>query len=36
MFGIIDLASIAAIIGSFAFIVYSIKLELKTSSVPIT
>ena len=30
MFGIIDLASIAAIIGSFAFIVYSIKLELKT------
>jgi len=30
MFGIIDLASIAAIIGSFAFIMYNIKLELKT------
>ena len=30
MFGIIDLASIATIIGSFAFIVYSIKVELKT------
>jgi hypothetical protein len=34
MFGIIDLASIAVIIGSFAFIVYSIKLELKTSVIP--
>ena len=30
MFGIIDLASIAAIIGSFAFIMYSIRVELKT------
>ncbi len=30
MFGIIDIASIATIIGSFAFIGYSIKLELKT------
>jgi hypothetical protein len=30
MFGIIDLASIAAIVGSFAFIMYSIRLELKT------
>ena len=29
MFGIIDIASIATIIGSFAFIGYSIKLELK-------
>ena len=29
MFGIIDIASITAIIGSFAFIVYNIKLELK-------
>lgn len=30
MFGIIDFASIAAIVGSFAFVVYSIRLELKT------
>jgi hypothetical protein len=30
MFGIIDLASIATIIGSFAFIMYSIRVELKT------
>ena len=30
MFGIIDLASIAAIVGSFTFIVYNIRLELKT------
>ena len=30
MFGIIDIASIAAIIGSFSFIVYSIRVELKT------
>ncbi len=29
MFGIIDIASITAIIGSIAFIAYSIKLELK-------
>ena len=29
MFGIIDLASIATIIGSFAFIMYSIRVELK-------
>jgi hypothetical protein len=29
MFGVIDLASIATIIGSFAFIMYSIKVELK-------
>lgn len=29
MFGI-DLASIATIIGSFAFIMYSIRVELKT------
>ncbi len=30
MFGIIDLASIAAIVGSFAFVMYSIRVELKT------
>jgi hypothetical protein len=30
MFGIIDLASIATIIGSFAFIMYNIRVELKT------
>ena len=30
MFGIIDIASIAAIVGSFAFVIYSIKVELKT------
>jgi hypothetical protein len=30
MFGIIDFASVAAIVGSFAFIMYSIRLELKT------
>ena len=30
MFGIIDIASIATIIGSFAFIMYSIRVELKT------
>ncbi len=29
MFGIIDLASIATIIGSFAFIMYNIRVELK-------
>jgi hypothetical protein len=29
MFGIIELASIAAIIGSFAFVVYNIRSELK-------
>jgi hypothetical protein len=29
MFGIIDIASIFAILGSFAFIAYNIKLELK-------
>ncbi len=29
MFGVIDLASIATIIGSFAFIMYSIRIELK-------
>jgi len=32
MFGIIDLASIVAIVGSFAFIMYSIKIELKTKA----
>ena len=30
MFGIIDIASIAAIVGSFAFVMYSIRVELKT------
>jgi hypothetical protein len=30
MFGIIDIASIAAIVGSFAFVIYSIRVELKT------
>ncbi len=29
MFGIIELVSIAAIVGSFAFVVYNIRLELK-------
>ena len=30
MFGLIDIASIAAIVGSFAFVIYSIRVELKT------
>jgi len=30
MFGMIDVASIAAIVGSFAFVMYSIMVELKT------
>jgi hypothetical protein len=30
MFGIIVLVSIATIIGSFTFIMYNIKIELKT------
>jgi hypothetical protein len=30
MLGIIDAASIAAIVGSFAYVIYSIKVELKT------
>ncbi len=30
MFGIIDVASIVAIFGSLAFVIYSIRLELKT------
>ncbi len=29
MFGIIDLVSIAAIVGSFAFVIFSIRSELK-------
>jgi hypothetical protein len=29
MFGLIDIASIAAIVGSFAFVIYNIRLELK-------
>ncbi len=29
MFGLIDIASIAAIVGSFAFVIYSIRSELK-------
>ncbi len=29
MFGIIEIASIAAIVGSFAFVIYNIRLELK-------
>jgi hypothetical protein len=29
MIGLIDIASIAAILGSFAFVVYSIRAELK-------
>ena len=32
MFGIIDLASIVAIVGSFAVMMYNIRSELKTSS----
>jgi hypothetical protein len=32
MFGIIDVASIAAIVGSFAFVMYSIRAELKTKA----
>ena len=32
MFGIIDLASIAAIFGSVAFVIYSIRIELKTET----
>jgi hypothetical protein len=31
MFGIIELASIAAIIGSFAVMIYNIRSELKTT-----
>jgi hypothetical protein len=30
MFGIIDLASIAAIFGSVAFVLYRIRIELRT------
>lgn len=30
MFGIIDLVSITAIAASFAFVLYNIRLELKT------
>ncbi len=30
MFGMIDIASIVAIVGSFAFVIYSIRVELKT------
>ena len=33
MFGIIDLASIAAIFGSVSFVLYSIRLELRTKTV---
>jgi hypothetical protein len=33
MFGIIDLASIAAIFGSVGFVLYSIRLELRTNPV---
>ena len=32
MFGIIDIASIATIVGSFAYVIYSIRLELKTKA----
>jgi hypothetical protein len=32
MFGIIDLASIAAIFGSAAFVVYSIRIELRAKT----
>jgi hypothetical protein len=32
MFGIIDLAAIAAIVGSFAVMMYNIRLELKTKA----
>ena len=30
MFGIIDIVSIAAIVSSFAFVMYNIRVELKT------
>ena len=30
MFGLIDIASIAAIVGSLAFVIFQIKVELKT------
>jgi hypothetical protein len=33
MFGIIDLASIAAIFGSAAFVLYSIRVELKIKTI---
>ena len=33
MFGLIDMASIAAIVGSFAFITYSIRAELKIKNI---
>jgi hypothetical protein len=32
MFGIIDLASIAVIVGSFAVMMYNIRSELKNSA----
>ncbi len=32
MFGLIDIASIATILGSFAFVIYSIRVELKTKA----
>jgi hypothetical protein len=30
MFGMIDIASIATIVGLFAYVIYSIRVELKT------
>jgi hypothetical protein len=30
MFGLIDVASIATIVASFAFVMYNIRVELKT------
>ena len=33
MFGIIDIASIAAIFASFAVVLYNIRIELRTKTV---
>ena len=32
MFGIIDIASLATIVASFSFVIYSIRMELKTKA----
>ena len=31
MFGLIDMVSIATIVASFAFVIYNIRVELKTN-----
>jgi hypothetical protein len=33
MFGVIDLVSIAAILGSVAFVVHSIRIEMKANTI---